>query len=90
MFVVQYQLQSDQEDLLGTVPAASIACVNTHDMPPFAAWWQALDADDRQDLGLIDEHETQRDKTDREALRMQLVQWLRHKRPSGGGDLARR
>ena len=37
--------------------ASSLASVNTHDTPTFAGWWQAKDADDQVDLGLLSPEE---------------------------------
>lgn len=81
MFVLQYQLQSNQEDLIGRVPAGCITCINTHDMPPFAAWWEGEDILDRHDLGLIDAETVTREQHEREDLKLQLVRWMRGKRP---------
>ncbi len=81
MFVLQYQLQSNQEDLIGQVPSGCITCINTHDMPPFAAWWEGSDILDRQDLGLIDAEAVEREQHERNDLKLQLVRWLRKKRP---------
>ncbi len=39
MFVVQYELRPDPRRPLRSVPAQSVASLNTHDMPPFAAFW---------------------------------------------------
>ena len=41
MFVGQYELIS--ENKLGNIPIQSIASLNTHDMFPFAAFWQEKD-----------------------------------------------
>ncbi|WP_166819675.1 4-alpha-glucanotransferase [Thalassoroseus pseudoceratinae] len=81
MFVLQYQLQSDQDDLIGQVPAGCITCINTHDMPPFAAWWEGLDILDRHDLGLIDSETVDREQRERSDLKRQLTRWMRGKRP---------
>lgn len=53
MFVIQYELESDLSTALKSVGADSLAGVNTHDMPPFAAWWQGEDIADRLSRGLI-------------------------------------
>ncbi len=60
MFVLQYELHPDRNPVLPQVPDDVVASVNTHDMPPFARWWKALDADDSVDLGLMDEVEADR------------------------------
>lgn len=68
MFVLQYQLHPDGEPVLPDVPGDVVASVNTHDMPPFAAWWRGLDADDSVDLGLMDEVEANETRAGRARL----------------------
>jgi len=48
MFVVQYEPANAKP------PRECVASVNTHDMPPFAAFWRGLDIDDRVRQGLLD------------------------------------
>jgi 4-alpha-glucanotransferase len=56
MYVVQYQLVPDPGNPLQTIPAANdVASLNTHDMPPFAAFWRGLDIRDRLTMDLVDE-----------------------------------
>ena len=78
MYVVQYEFNSDPEaeDVLKTVPRACVASANTHDMPPFAAFWKGDDIIDRQDLGLIDEEETRQEQRARGELRRRTIAWL--------------
>ena len=40
MFVVQYEWNPNSRRPLGAAPSRSVACLNTHDMPPFAAFWK--------------------------------------------------
>jgi 4-alpha-glucanotransferase len=60
MFVVQY------EGKLSDPPPASVASVNTHDMPTFAGWSRGKDIDDRVELGLLDEVGAKREREGRE------------------------
>jgi len=53
MFVIQYELESDLSTALKSVAADALAGVNTHDMPPFSAWWEGEDIADRLSRGLI-------------------------------------
>lgn len=55
MYVVEYEIQDDEQRPLADVPANTIASLNTHDMPQFTAFWQGDDLPDRKDLGLMDE-----------------------------------
>ncbi len=54
MFVVQYEVEGGSRRALERAPAAAMASVNTHDMPPFAGWWSGRDIADRRALGLVD------------------------------------
>jgi 4-alpha-glucanotransferase len=67
MYVVQYEIQPDRP--LSDPPAASVASINTHDMPPFAAWWAGKDIDDRVEQGLLDEVGARRERDARERTR---------------------
>ncbi len=88
MFVVQFGLAADPGKALGKIPEAALACLNTHDMPPFAAFRNALDIDDRVSLGLLDGTNAAREKTAREKLVGALTEFLRRKGllPKSGGD----
>jgi 4-alpha-glucanotransferase len=55
MYVVQYECESAPDGSPGTVPATSVASLNTHDMPPFGAWWAGEDIPVRRELGLLDD-----------------------------------
>ncbi|HYC88226.1 MAG TPA: 4-alpha-glucanotransferase [Thermoanaerobaculia bacterium] len=67
MYVVQYEIQPGKP--LPEPPAASVASINTHDMPPFAAWWGGKDIDDRVEQGLLDEVGARREQETREQMR---------------------
>jgi 4-alpha-glucanotransferase len=87
MFVVQYGLAPDAGKALRKIPKASLACVNTHDMPPFAAFLEALDVEDRVSLGLLDTEGARREKTARQELTRALTEYFRRKGrlPRAGG-----
>jgi len=88
MFVVQYALTPDAGSALGKIPKTSLACVNTHDMPPFAAFLEGLDVEDRLSLGLLDGNGATREKNARRELARALTEFLRKKGrlPRTGGD----
>ncbi|MBI3742659.1 MAG: 4-alpha-glucanotransferase [Chloroflexi bacterium] len=52
-YVVQYRLDARAPDGLAPVPPGWQAGTNTHDMPPWAGFWQGVDITDRQNMGLI-------------------------------------
>ena len=41
MYVLPFELERGAEPRLSPVPERAVASVGTHDMPPFAAWWEA-------------------------------------------------
>jgi len=53
LFVFQYEANADKPAAVSPPDSNTVASLNTHDMPMWAAYWRALDLDDRQDLGLL-------------------------------------
>jgi len=68
MFVVQFEA-NDGDAPVAAPPPDSVASLNTHDMPPFAAFWEAKDAELRQEMGLLtpEQVEEERDARHRTA-----------------------
>jgi 4-alpha-glucanotransferase len=55
MYVVQYEIMGNPKNpKLRPVPKKCVASLNTHDMPPFKAFREGKDIDDRLDLGFLD------------------------------------
>ena len=81
LHVLQYEASPDGADSLPPPPVTSIATINTHDMPPFAAYWKGTDIDDRVRLGLMREDEVPAAKSDRARLRAGLRRYLQRHRP---------
>lgn len=73
-YVLQFELPSER---IRRPPRTSVASLNTHDMPPFAAFWKGADIDDRLSIGHIDEGAARQQRADREASRRQLLKELR-------------
>jgi 4-alpha-glucanotransferase len=40
MYVVPFEMRSDEHQPLNDPPGHSLACLGTHDMAPFASWWE--------------------------------------------------
>ncbi len=76
MFVLQFEAHAG-EPPVSAVPASAVASLNTHDMPPFAAYWNAHDAELRYELGLLDAHEVGVQREQREELARALSAYLR-------------
>ena len=75
MYVVQYEARPDTPPLQ-TPPADSVASINTHDMPTFAAWWAANDVDDRVTMGLLDDAGARRERDARDRMKRAIMQSL--------------
>ncbi|MFW6150896.1 MAG: 4-alpha-glucanotransferase, partial [Chloroflexota bacterium] len=69
MHVVQYELESSPERALSTIPERVVAGLNTHDMPPFAGWWQGVDVEQRGRCGLLGAKGAVQEREKRERLR---------------------
>jgi len=89
MYVVQYELKPDGTSALPEPPASSIASVNTHDMPPFAGFWQGRDIDERCNSGLLARESLDDEYRGRDKLRMALRHFLNAEAlPDDGLDAA--
>jgi 4-alpha-glucanotransferase len=58
---------------LETPPAASFASLDTHDLPPFAAFWRGTDIDEGVEIGVITEQQAAQRSRERAAQREQLA-----------------
>jgi 4-alpha-glucanotransferase len=77
MWVAPYELEPSRRHALSSPPKLSVASLNTHDMPPAAAWWQGLDIPDRQSLGLLNHEQAEAELLDRQKATRLLEEWLR-------------
>ena len=75
-YVFQIEPAVSEGRPLGHVPAASVASLNTHDTPPFAAYWRGVDIDQRRALGLLPETEAVKERRYRRQLKTWLVTLL--------------
>jgi len=76
MYVLQYELAPGPRQVLRAVSHDSVASLNTHDMPPFAAYWEGLDIVDRLRLGLLDPAGARIEQENRRSLRPTLERFL--------------
>jgi len=81
MYVAQYEFRPPPRRPLRPVPRNVVASVNTHDMPPFHAWFQGLDLEDRRQLGLLTHANVRRERE----LRKLIMGALRKSLPTPGG-----
>jgi 4-alpha-glucanotransferase len=86
MFVVQYEARPGPRPALRRIPARVVASLNTHDMPPFAAFWKGMDLADHRDLGLISPGRLPRERRRRERLCRALLRLLEQQGRLGCGE----
>jgi 4-alpha-glucanotransferase len=79
MYVMHYELASEPEKGLPPVPRDSVTSLNTHDMPPFASFWQSLDIEERLKLGLLGRADARREKKNFADMKKALVDFLQRK-----------
>lgn len=77
MHVVQFEIAPGADPPLPPVPEAAVAALNTHDMAPFAGFWQGADIRDRLQFGHLDDADARVAETQRQALREALIAFLR-------------
>lgn len=90
MNVAYWEIASDPDGALQRMEGRpnTVASLNTHDMFPFAAFWNGLDADRRAELGMITLEQADLEKWLRGELRGRLTAYLRNHgfEISGEGD----
>ncbi len=73
LYVVQYEIMGNPDKPnLRQPPEKSVASLNTHDMPPFRAFLDGLDIDDRLDLGFQDAKGARKERKQRALMRRKL------------------
>jgi 4-alpha-glucanotransferase len=77
MWVAPYELEPGRRAGLSPPPPKHVAMLNTHDMPPLAAWWKAVDVNERVELGLVNGEAADREREERFVATGQLKDWLR-------------
>jgi 4-alpha-glucanotransferase len=88
MFVLQFEA-TDSEPPVGEPPTEAVVSLNTHDMPPFAAYWNGADAELRHELGLLSTDEVDEHHETRDRIARQLGALLRKMRLLDDGKLDR-
>jgi 4-alpha-glucanotransferase len=77
LYVLQYEMNAAKTPESVRPPDADeVASLNTHDMPPFAAYHAGLDADLRAELGLLDAKQTAEAHKRRAVLMRKVEQQL--------------
>lgn len=78
MWVYQFECGGPKpEETFNRVPEKSLACLNTHDMPPFAGFWRGRDLEWMRQLQLIDDERIDELERDREALKSNWMKYFK-------------
>lgn len=77
--VAQMEVMNARRKRLPDAPAGSVATLNTHDMPPFAAFWTGADVSAEPGADGPDRREAQRHLAERAAARRALLALLRER-----------
>jgi 4-alpha-glucanotransferase len=80
MWVGQFGLVADSARAVPPIPSSDLACLNTHDIPPFAAHWRGEDITLRHDFGWLDDEAAAGEARGREQWRTAIVKYLRKER----------
>jgi 4-alpha-glucanotransferase len=76
MYVLQYEAKPQGRNPVGVPPGASVASINTHDMPTFASYWGGKDIDDRLEQGLLDASAAAEERAKRQRIRDRVTTFL--------------
>jgi 4-alpha-glucanotransferase len=76
MYILRFELASGHSNKIHPPPADSIASLNTHDMFPFAAFWQGIDIQQRESLGLINAKDAENERKSLDHIRHLLNAFL--------------
>ena len=80
MYVLYYELAEDPSQALRRISSHTVASLNTHDMSPFAAFWQEDDIAERLSLGLVDARGAVKERKSRRTVKNALTAYLREKK----------
>lgn len=75
-YVLQLEAGPDRQPALPAVPREAVASLNTHDLPPFAAFWRGTDIEDRSELGHMTEPQAAAERLLRDRQRAAIVAYL--------------
>jgi 4-alpha-glucanotransferase len=88
MHVAYFEMAAGPEQTLKPVTANALASVNTHDLPPFASFWQGRDIAQRQKLAQPGDAATGQELEERRKLKEGLTAFLRGQGILAPGDQA--
>ncbi len=76
MYVGQFELGTDPGHSISSIKEKSIASLNTHDTPTFGGMWDGVDIDDQRLLGLLNDSDSDSERSHRQEMKEALVRWL--------------
>jgi 4-alpha-glucanotransferase len=76
-YLAQFEFNPKENVVVPPPPTLSVASLNTHDTPTFAAFWGGLGIDDRLDMKLLSTKDAAKDHEDRGRLRKAVIAYLR-------------
>ncbi|HEX4997152.1 MAG TPA: 4-alpha-glucanotransferase [Terriglobia bacterium] len=83
LYALQYEVVGTGATALRPPPRAAVACLNTHDMPPFRAFLDGRDIPDRIRLGFLDVEKARHERLNRVNQRRALARFLRARKLLG-------
>lgn len=75
-YVAQYEMITGDDQCLTDVPRQAVSALNTHDMHPFAAFWEETDIPQRQQLGVLPPEQASAEKQRRDSAKTALLDCL--------------
>jgi 4-alpha-glucanotransferase len=77
MYVLEIELREDAQQPFTPAKRRSVASLGTHDLPPFAAFWQGSDVEQRVELGVLEAKQATRELSQRRKQIKALSAYLR-------------
>ena len=74
--VVLFECLGDYFTAAEAFKEVALTCISNHDIPTFKAWWECLDLDLRQQLGIYDRDKTESEKVNRHKEKAALLRTL--------------
>jgi 4-alpha-glucanotransferase len=78
-YVLQLEVRANPRRAINPAPRNSLGSLNSHDLPPFAAFWKDADLAYRIEQGWLDEAGARRERAERGRIRNAMVRYLRSK-----------
>jgi 4-alpha-glucanotransferase len=80
MYILPFEVHPERKPALRAPGALTLAALNTHDMPPFAAFWKGADIDQRIGLELLHAASRNTARNQRRSLRAAVLASLHEQR----------